>query len=235
MTGRPDPELLIAFLEGRLDDEERAKLLAELDSDPALAAELEEAVAGLEALETLAAEVGPDAAPERDAPSALPSRGVSPWWLAAVAVGTLALAIPLTLAVGPRTNSVAVTGEALSGQFVLVLRGRWFDSEDLDAEEYQARMDEYWAWTTHLADEGVLLATSDLGLQSGLATDPDTTGDALGYAGRVVGMFTVSTDTYREALALARSCPHLKFGGSVTVQRVSGGFVTISGLRDWTG
>ena len=48
------------------------------------------------------------------------------------------------------------------------------------------------------------------------------------------GVLTLRIDAYHEALAAARSCPHLRYGGSVTVRRVGSGFFTISGRRDFT-
>ena len=50
----------------------------------------------------------------------------------------------------------------------------------------------------------------------------------------VVGILTLKMDAYHEALAVARSCPHLRFGGSVTVRRVGAGFFTVRGKPDFT-
>jgi hypothetical protein len=36
-------------------------------------------------------------------------------------------------------------------------------------------------------------------------------------------------------MALARQCPHLRYGGSVSVRQVGGGFVTVPGMSDWSG
>ncbi len=73
------------------------------------------------------------------------------------------------------------------------------------------------------------MAASDLTLEpgirygaegGGLAQDPD--------ADYVMGILTLRMDSYREALALARACPHLKYGGSVTVRRAGSGFFKVT-------
>jgi len=81
---RPNDEVLLAFLEETLGEQGRARVLEQLEADPELAAELERAAAGLEALRSM-----PSATP------AAPRSGrIARWWVAIASVATLAIAIP---------------------------------------------------------------------------------------------------------------------------------------------
>ena len=234
---RPTDDQLLAFLEETLDAEERSRVLEQLAADPDLAAELERAATGLQALRSMpatAAVGGPH--PGRGGPLGR----ISPWWLAAAAAATLAASIPATLYFAGRASGPSVEvsppDEATVPEFVLVLRGRWSDDIQLEPEEFENRLDELREWTARLAADGVLVAASDLALEQGVrygspeapvadpARDPDY----------IVGVLTLKMSAYHEALAVARSCPHLRFGGSVTVRRVGAGFFTVRGRPDFT-
>lgn len=236
---RPDPETLLAFLEGRLDAEARDRLLDRLDADPALAAELRSAARGLEAVQG-AAEAEP--VPARREPS--PTRGISPWWAVAASVATLALSVPATLQLSrpePAGELEIPPGipPSQEASFVLVLQGRWPDAAQVGPEETRRRAEEYWDWAGALAREGILMAAGDLQWEPGerlgaggvrLAVDAGV----LEEPDYLVGMYALRVDDYGEALAIARACPHLQYGGSVLVRQVGGGFVTVPGTGDWS-
>lgn len=242
---RPTSETLLAFLEGTLGPEERDVLLGALDSDPTLAAELRQAAMGFDAVRSLS--------PEGTGTSARPvaaRRRVSPWWAVAASVATLLLSVPLTLRYAAQIRAVSSNPPASAPQragmplssepsFVLVLHGRWPDASEVGAVEAQRRAAEYWNWTSGLAAGGVLVAAGDLRWEPGERLGP--TGVAVPLAGTVVedpnylvGMYALRVSTYEEAMEVARDCPHLQYGGSVSIRRVGAGFVTVAGMGDWS-
>lgn len=97
-----------------------------------------------------------------------------------------------------------------------------------DSATHAARATEYRAWArmSHAAARivggealgtavaSVALATVRRGVDSIIVDDPpDGSGDFVGY-------FLVQARDREAALALARTCPHLKYGGRVVVRRV---------------
>lgn len=182
-------------------------------------------------------------------------RRVPAWWVPAAAAAAVTLAVPATLLLAPSrdgrpsaegvdrlaTAAAATVGAptAPDPSFVLILQGRWPDAGTLDPSETRRRADEYWGWTTDLAERDLLVAAGDLRWEPGVrlasSGDPlDPPADAVAQPDFVVGMLTVRASTYDEALALAEECPHLRYGGSVSVRRVGGGFVTVPGMDDWS-
>lgn len=236
---RPSDEILLAFLEGRLDDDARHSLLDELDTNRELAAELREAAAGL------ARVGGPPAGGSGPEPATAGRTRRMPWPMLAAIAATLALSIPGTVWLTREPTEVRKAPTLASGQplspkpaFVLVLHGRWPDMDRVDETEARRRAAEYWSWTSSLADDHVLLAAGDLRWEAGERLGPD--GIALPVSAEEVddptypvGMLAVRADTYAEALALARDCPHLRYGGSISVRRVGAGFVTSFNGGDW--
>lgn len=244
---RPSDERLLAFLEGRMDEVERARLLDALDEDPELSRRLRAAAAGLSALSayTGTAAVGEEAATDgADSGKVVPRRTVARWWIPATVAATLALAVPGTLWVSG--DGQAATAELRTGipesprpSFLLVLHGRWPDLDTLSAADARARALEYWAWTSRLAEEGILVAAGDLRWEPGERLRADgavvaSSADELLQPDYIVGMFALRAASYEQALSLARQCPHLRYGGSISIRRVGSGFVTVPGMGDWT-
>lgn len=232
MSG-PTDDRLLAFLEGEMPEAERAALLDALEADGALRDRLLAAAAGDEAMRAHAA-TAPVA-------RAAPDRGRVPWWWLPTAVAaTLLLAVPVSVRLSGGRAEASASGAPVSPapSYVLVLQGRWPDAASVGAEERRARADEYWGWTSTLAREGVLLAAGDLAWEPGRRLGPSAVPvplatDVVEQADYVVGMLALRVGTYEEAVAIARDCPHLRYGGSVSVRRVGMGFVTVAGLADW--
>lgn len=228
---RPADEVLLAYLEETLEEEQRAEVLAQLASEPELAVELEQAAAALQALRAL-----PSGESERERGR---RTGISPWWLVVVAMATLALAFPVTLYLEGRGGGPADLEESEAtglAEFVLILRGRWAEDLQVDPDEHRDRLAALRAWTAGLVEEGILVSTSDLALEQGLRFGPSDRlvpmqPEELEY---VVGVLTIRSSSYQEALAVARSCPHVTFGGTVTVRRLGGGFFTVGEAPDYT-
>lgn len=234
---RPDERELLAFLEGELEEGRRLQLLEQIERDPLLAREVRSVAIGLAAVSSLRG-VGSGVSA-----AARPGRLVSPWWIAAAAVATLVLSVPTTLWLAGRGAPAAVDGGLASQPgrppgteqgFVLVLHGRWPDAGMVTETERLRRGDEYWAWTASLARDSLLMAAGDLRWEPGSRLAPG--GSAVQVAADVVqspdflvGMLALRVGSYEEALAIARECPHLRYGGSVSVRRVGSGFLTTRG------
>jgi hypothetical protein len=92
-----------------------------------------------------------------------------------------------------------------------------------DAEE-AARVDEYRRWARGLAARGHHVSGEKLGDEAielaGGGTAPLTSPPA-GEAGSLAGFFLVSATSAAEAELIARSCPHLRYGGRVVVRPVA--------------
>ncbi len=237
---RPTDEQLLAFLEGELGEAERADLLELLERDPDLARELRSAARGLAAMDSLSI----PAAPADGAGVGGPGAGrFWPRWVAVAAVAaTLLVSVPATLWFtsrggradsGVRVQALGVPAVDEPG-FVLVLQGRWPDAGMLAPEEVQRRAAEYWAWADSLSQTPLFMAAGDLRWEPGRRLGPtgvpvSVAADVVESPDFMVGMFALRVSTYEEAMAIALGCPHLRYGGSVSVRQVARGFLTNQG------
>jgi hypothetical protein len=139
----------------------------------------------------------------------------APWrsGLAAAAAG-LAL-FGLGLAIGARRASPARPAVSASPRFVLLL----YDSPDernLTDAQMNERVTEYIAWARQVRAAGREI--------TGQKLDPRTEflgpGDARPRA-RIGGYFVISARDMDAAVAVARTCPHVKYGGLVEVRAVA--------------
>lgn len=76
---------------------------------------------------------------------------------------------------------------------------------------------EYSAWAGQLAASGNLVLGEELGER---LWPLGLTEAAAGPAARITGFFVLSAATETEALAIARSCPHLRHGGGIVVRPI---------------
>lgn len=92
---------------------------------------------------------------------------------------------------------------------------------------HRALVAEYSAWADSLRRQDALVLGEELdpdaaavlvGFGSGVTVSP---GDVETAAGRLAGLFIVRASTGEEAVALARQCPHLKYGGRVLLRRLT--------------
>ncbi len=187
-------------------------------------------------------------------------RRISPWWIAVAAIVTLALSVPITwrAATSPAFSPSGIArddGDPAEARpsaggigngapiepeptYLLVLHGTWPDRDTVTPEEQQRRAREYWSWTTDLAEEGTLIAAGDLRWEPGERLGPEgvavqVANTEVGAPMYVVGILALRTGSYEEALSIAEQCPHLRYGGQVSVRRVGAGFVTVPGMGDW--
>ena len=83
---------------------------------------------------------------------------------------------------------------------------------------HDALVAEYSAWAGNLAQQGKLLLGEELG---GRAWPLGASGEAgLDMAQSITGLFILTTTSEAEAMAIARSCPHLRYGGGIVVRPI---------------
>ena len=238
MTNDFDDRLL-PFIEGNLDPDELADLLDHLDSDPELSRAARDAFRGRALIEEDAMRVGTPRSTKA------PTRRVPGWWVAAAAVITLAVTWPLARATGvqpsftPSPNAVLGPPTSPDPSFVVVLQGVWEDADVIDAAEARRRGGEYWQWAVDLRERELLIAAGDLMWEPGRRIQA---GGAIQTVAQssvedenfLVGMFALRVSSYEEALEIARECPHLRYGGDVSIRQVAAGFVTAGWAGDWS-
>ena len=77
---------------------------------------------------------------------------------------------------------------------------------------------EYSAWAGALAERGVMVMGEELTPDEAvLGSLPEATGGQ-----RITGFFVIHAPDRDSALAIARSCPHVKYGGTVSVRGIAG-------------
>ena len=105
--------------------------------------------------------------------------------------------------------------------YLLLYRGKDWD-EGLSPEELQQVMDRFMAWSDGLAKSGKVKGGQALARESktvsgkngrSIADGPFTEAkEAIG------GYLLLQVDNFDEALAIARSCPGLDYGGSIEIR-----------------
>jgi hypothetical protein len=135
---------------------------------------------------------------------AMSPRGV---WAVAIAAGLLLFVGGFALGRAPRGSPVA----DLRQYTLLLYEGPEFNEAGA-AEPDLVR--EYSAWAGELARRGRLVSGEKLGNQAWtIGTEP-----AAGPS--PTGFFIVAAGDESEALAIARTCPHLRYGGSISVRPI---------------
>ena len=255
---RPTEDRILAFLDGTATPVVLESVLAWVEASPANALEIRRAAAGLEAMgaaaDALDSGVARSTGGKEGGGRGAFGRRVPAWWIPVAAAASVALAVPVTLGVtgsGPEGGTPAGAGPAERGagfeivgrprapepSFVVVLHGVWPDAADLPQEVVDRRAGEYWAWASDLSARGLLVAAGDLRWEPGLRLATSGPAEAtvdVDAPDFLVGMFTVRAADYEEARRIALECPHLRYGGAVSVRRVAGGFVTVEGADDWS-
>jgi hypothetical protein len=109
--------------------------------------------------------------------------------------------------------------------FMLVLRQSPEELARRPPEELKARVAEYRAWAIEKRREGLLLTgeklTEDVrfvkldGERAVVSEQDAATKDSM-----IRGYFLIKASNYQQALAIAETCPHLKYGGTVEVRQI---------------
>lgn len=111
-------------------------------------------------------------------------------------------------------------------QFMLILRDGPTDFSQYSPEEMQAVLQKYDGWGTRLQKEGRMLDGKKLKdgegkTLAGFQRQAKVTDGPFGEAKEVIGGFyLIEAEDYDQAVAIARDCPQLEYGGTVEVREV---------------
>ncbi|MGH7676439.1 MAG: hypothetical protein ACREMV_14305 [Gemmatimonadales bacterium] len=142
-----------------------------------------------------------------------------PWRMLAAALAGVAL-FAAGVMVGRRNAGPA----AAPPQYALLL---YEDSGFAPAQSEQALVAEYATWAAEWSARGLAISGEKLGPEASLlagrgggavvGVEPR---DAVADVGRLAGFFLIGAAGDSAALAVARSCPHLRYGGRIVLRRI---------------
>ncbi len=107
----------------------------------------------------------------------------------------------------------------VSGEYLLLLHET---PESMAASEAD-QVREYSRWARQLAAAGTLKSGEKLGETVSSLTGEGHSVTVSAGVGDVSGFFLLYAPTYEEAMAIARSCPHLRYGGTIELRRIDHG------------
>ena len=173
------------------------------------------------AFSALRSDVLPPEELEREVVNALAARGLlrpaatrrnwlRPFALAGAAAALLAIGV----AIGSRSHGARPIAATLP-RYVLFLEGPGEPAADEEAR----RVREYKLWARQVAAEGHLVSGEKLKTEAVRLGIPD--GVPAGGAESVRGYFVIAARDEREALEIARGCPHLRHGGWIVVRAIA--------------
>lgn len=139
---------------------------------------------------------------------------------AAIAV----VAMVMGLALGQRFDAAPEqAAEGTGHQYVLLL----YEDESYDAPapgKMAERIGEYSQWARDVAAAGKYVTGEKLTDDSLLLLPGGTRSNVIPAAeqGVLEGYFVITASDLEEAASIAESCPHLRYGGAVSLRRISG-------------
>ncbi len=148
------------------------------------------------------------------------------WRRLAPMVGAMAAAILLfATGVGIGRRSVMPARDTRPSYMLLLYEGRDFDLDRSRPGDLAAHETEYDAWATGLKARGVGVQGRALALTAhvlhetprGVQVDP---GDAVSAQGVIDGFFIIRVTDEAEAVAIARTHPHLRHGGWIALRPI---------------
>lgn len=98
--------------------------------------------------------------------------------------------------------------------------------DDISAQEIQEVIDDYIAWRDKIAADGILTGGEKLGDDGGKHLRADggkirvTDGPYAEVKENIAGFFSITADDYDSAVTIAKSCPHLKYGGWIELREI---------------
>ena len=110
--------------------------------------------------------------------------------------------------------------------YMLLLHDVTTSENEISAEEIQAIISEYVSWSNEIAERGILIGGEKLADEGGKHlrnVDGDirvTDGPFAEVKEALGGYFAIKADDYDQAVEIASSCPHLKFGGWIEVREI---------------
>ena len=110
--------------------------------------------------------------------------------------------------------------------YMMLLHDRPKDFSGFSAEQIQAVIQDYKSWRNGVAEKGKLTGGAKLRDEGGKHIvgangEMRVTDGPFAEAKEVIGgYFAISADDYDEAVEIASSCPHLKYGGRIELREV---------------
>lgn len=128
----------------------------------------------------------------------------------------IAAAILLSFAVGWGSASLSAPSVATprTDRFVMLL----YQIPGGDTRQAE-RVAEYQSWAAQARDSGVVVSGERLD-KGGWALSWDVPMGHWSDTAAVAGYFVVQASDYNKALTIARTCPHVKYGGKVELRRI---------------
>jgi hypothetical protein len=111
-------------------------------------------------------------------------------------------------------------------EYMLILHEEQNDFAELSAEAIQQVIEEYMAWSNAVAETGKMTGGQKLRDDGGrnLVLDGNglrVTDGPFAEAKEVIGgFFTILADDYEDAVKIASTCPHLKYGGRIELREI---------------
>jgi hypothetical protein len=111
-------------------------------------------------------------------------------------------------------------------KFMFLLHESPSDFSEVSAEEIEQIINEYMAWSNALAEQGKMLGgeklkdegRKSLAMRGGslrITDGPFTEAKEI-----IGGFFLIDAENYDEAVKIAETCPHLKYGGRIELCEV---------------
>lgn len=137
----------------------------------------------------------------------------------------LSLAIFVTGAIVGARRVSAPPKKSDSPEFMLILRMSRPEMEAQTPEEELQRVKEYSAWARDLERRGLLTGgekLKDEGRFLSQVKEGATVAETPSRAaeGAIAGYFLMPASDYDQAVTVARTCPHLKHGGTVEIRQI---------------
>lgn len=111
-------------------------------------------------------------------------------------------------------------------KYMMLLHESTTGFADLSAEDIEQIINEYTAWSHSVASQGKMVGGNKLKDEGGKhLTMPNgslrvTDGPFTESKEIIGGYFTISANDYDEAVEIAGTCPHLKYGGRIELREV---------------
>lgn len=152
-----------------------------------------------------------------------------PAWLSGYPKTVLAFALLLAVfsvgaLVGARRSSRPARKTDQPG-FILIVRQFKPELRAKTPEEAQQRVREYGAWARDLGGRGLLIGGEKLKNEGRLLNQPNQSSAVAetrseDSEGAVAGYFLLPSSNYEQAVTIARTCPHIKHGGTVELKQI---------------
>jgi hypothetical protein len=138
-------------------------------------------------------------------------------WLAAALLAGVVLGGAAGLTIKPKSEVAAV---AAGPTFLLLLHESTREHQDVTAAQMDSIVGEYRNWARRLENEQKLVGAEKLRDEAGRWLDPAGTLKLSEPDEHVSGYFVIRAQNYDDAVAIARSSPHLKYGGTIEVRAI---------------